>query len=90
MALEKNILITAGDGIGPEVMGEVKKIIAYLNSNNLTQINTTERPIGGASIDAYGVPVTDETIELGRKADCVLLGAVGGPKWDKVYYAIRP
>lgn len=67
MALEKNILITAGDGIGPEVMGEVKKIIAYLNTNNLAHIKTTEHPIGGASIEAHGVPVTDETIELEEK-----------------------
>ncbi|MFA7275840.1 MAG: 3-isopropylmalate dehydrogenase [Pseudobdellovibrionaceae bacterium] len=85
-----HILITPGDGIGPEVMGEVKKIIAFLNHSGAAQITTLERPIGGASIDAYGVPVTDETIELGKKADCVLLGAVGGPTWDKVEYNLRP
>ncbi len=87
---QKHILMTAGDGIGPEVMGEVKKIISFLNAEGLSNIQITERPIGGASIDAHGVPVTDETIELGKRADCVLLGAVGGPKWDKVEYNIRP
>ncbi|MDD3021805.1 MAG: 3-isopropylmalate dehydrogenase [Alphaproteobacteria bacterium] len=86
----KKILMTSGDGIGPEVMGEVKKIISFLNNEGISNIQITERPIGGASIDEHGVPVTDETIELGRQADCVLLGAVGGPKWDQVDYNIRP
>jgi 3-isopropylmalate dehydrogenase len=86
----RHILITPGDGIGPEVMAEVRKVIEWLNARSLTNFFVEERPVGGASIDAYGVPVTDETIELGKKADCVLLGAVGGPKWDKVDYAIRP
>lgn len=90
MATRHNVLITAGDGIGPEVMSEVKKIIGYLNESGQTDISITERPIGGSSIDSHGVPVTDETIELGKKADCVLLGAVGGPKWDNIDYAIRP
>lgn len=87
---QQNILITAGDGIGPEVMGEVKKIISFLNAEGLTNITTTDRPIGGASYDAHGVPVTDETIEIARKSDCVLLGAVGGTKWDGVDYNLRP
>lgn len=84
------ILITAGDGIGPEVMGEVKKLITFLNDEGLTSITTIERPIGGASYDAHGEPVTDETIALAKKSDCVLLGAVGGTKWDGVPYDKRP
>lgn len=87
---QKQILITPGDGIGPEVMGEVRKLIDFCNAQGLATLNVTERPVGGASIDAHGVPVTDDTIELGRKSDCVLLGAVGGTKWDRVDYAIRP
>lgn len=90
MTIHHNILITPGDGIGPEVMGEVKKLIGHLNQEGLTHIDITERPIGGACYDAHGVPVTDETIALGKKADCVLLGAVGGTKWDGVDYALRP
>lgn len=88
--MTKNILITSGDGIGPEVMGEVKKLIAFLNTEGLATINITERLVGGVSIDANGVPVTDETITLAKQSDCVLLGAVGGPQWDKVEYALRP
>lgn len=88
--IKKSILITSGDGIGPEVMGEVKKIITFLNAEGLTNITTTERPIGGASYDLHGVPVTDETISLGKQSDCVLFGSVGGPKWDTVPYDKRP
>lgn len=87
---KKHILITPGDGIGPEVMAEVKKLITHLNATGLAQIEVTERPVGGASIDAHGIPITDETIEIAKKSDCVLLGAVGGPKWDRVDYDIRP
>jgi 3-isopropylmalate dehydrogenase len=87
---QQNILITAGDGIGPEVMNEVKKLILYLNQNNITNITTTERPIGGTSYDLHGVPVTDEVIALGKQADCVLFGSVGGPQWDNVPYDKRP
>lgn len=87
---KQNILITAGDGIGPEVMGEVKKLISFLNAEELTDIATTDRPIGGASYDVHGEPVTDETIEIARQSDCVLLGAVGGTKWDGVPYDKRP
>lgn len=86
----KKILITAGDGIGQEVMGEVKKLISFLNTSAYTDFQVEERPIGGASYDSHGVPVTDETIALARSVDCVLLGAVGGTKWDKVDYALRP
>jgi 3-isopropylmalate dehydrogenase len=85
-----NILTTPGDGIGPEVMNEVKKLISFLNAEGLTHITTTERPVGGASYDAHGVPVTDETIELAKKSDCVLFGSVGGPQWDNVPYDKRP
>lgn len=90
MMKQHNILITPGDGIGPEVMGEVKKLISFLNAEGMTAITTTERPIGGASYDAHSEPVTDDTIQLAKQADCVLLGAVGGPKWDGVPYNKRP
>lgn len=87
---QHHILITPGDGIGPEVMTEVKKIISFLNTEHLTNITITERPIGGAAYDIHGVPVTDETIDIAQKVDCVLLGAVGGPQWDGVEYSLRP
>jgi 3-isopropylmalate dehydrogenase len=90
MNIAKHILITPGDGIGPEVMNEVKKLISFLNAEGLTHITTTERPVGGTSYDIHGVPVTDETIELAKKSDCVLFGSVGGPQWDNVPYDKRP
>ncbi|PCJ00263.1 MAG: 3-isopropylmalate dehydrogenase [Alphaproteobacteria bacterium] len=82
--------ILAGDGIGSEIMAEAKKLIAWLNSNTDINIKTRDGLIGGASIDAYGVPFSDETLEECRAADAILLGAVGGPKWADVEYTLRP
>ena len=88
--MKKKLMILPGDGIGLEVMAEVKKLIAWLNKNASIKIETQDGLIGGASIDQHGKPLSDETLEQCRKSDAVLLGAVGGPKWDKVDYAIRP
>jgi len=85
-----NLVMLPGDGIGPEVMGEVRKIIGWLEQHRNVTFDVVERPVGGACIDAHGVPVTDETLALCHKADAVMLGAVGGPKWDNVEYTIRP
>lgn len=82
--------ILPGDGIGPEVMAEVEKLIAWLNARTDIKIKRTRGLIGGASIDAHGKPLTDETLADCRVADAVLLGAVGGPKWNNVEYSIRP
>ncbi|MGH1377624.1 MAG: 3-isopropylmalate dehydrogenase [Alphaproteobacteria bacterium] len=82
--------ILAGDGIGPEIMAEAKKIIDWLNKNTDINIETRDGLIGGASIDEYGVPFSDDTLEQCRKADAILLGAVGGPKWADVEYNLRP
>jgi 3-isopropylmalate dehydrogenase len=82
--------ILPGDGIGPEVMAEVKKLIGWINANTAVRIETRDGLIGGASIDEYGVPLSDDVLNESRKVDAVLLGAVGGPKWDKVAYDIRP
>lgn len=82
--------ILAGDGIGPEVLAEAKKLIKWLNDNTDITIKTRDGLIGGASIDTYGVPFSDETLEECRAADAILLGAVGGPKWADVEYTLRP
>ncbi|MCB1783604.1 MAG: 3-isopropylmalate dehydrogenase [Alphaproteobacteria bacterium] len=82
--------ILPGDGIGPEIMTEAEKIISWLNANKDIEIQTTRGLIGGAAIDEYGVPLSDETLEESRKSHAVLLGAVGGPKWADVEYTIRP
>lgn len=85
-----NILMVPGDGIGPEVMGEVGKIIDWLNKTGQAMFHVNHDLIGGASIDKHGVPLTDDVLKQARAADAVLLGAVGGPKWDKVAYDVRP
>lgn len=85
-----NILMLPGDGIGPEVMDEVSKVINWLNQHQSYNIKVTQDYIGGAAIDHYGTSLTDATVEKARKADAILLGAVGGPKWDDVDYNIRP
>lgn len=83
-----NILITAGDGIGPEIMEEAKRILSCFK--NELAFDFVERPIGGAAIDACGSPFPKETEEAATKADAVLLGAVGGPKWDALPLSERP
>jgi 3-isopropylmalate dehydrogenase len=73
----KHIAILPGDGIGPEIMAVTREVL-----NAVGDFELDERPIGGASIDIHGVPLTDETLATCRRADAVLLGAVGGPKWE--------
>lgn len=85
-----SLMILPGDGIGPEAMSEVKKVISWLQENADIEFDIQEDLVGGAAIDAYGVPFSDETLEKCKKVDAVLLGAVGGPKWDNVDYNIRP
>ncbi len=85
-----NILFVPGDGIGPEVMGEVKKIVAHFNATGALKATVEEDHIGGIATDHYGTPLADSTIEKCRAADFVMLGAVGGPKWANVEYHLRP
>ena len=90
MAANKKVLMLPGDGIGPEVMGEVRRVMDWMESNRQVSFHTEEDIIGGCCIDAHGVPMKDETVEAAKAADAVLLGAVGGPKWDNVDFDIRP
>src|SRR5256712_4043949 len=85
-----HLLLLAGDGIGPEVMAEVKKLIAWMNAHGMGRFETEEGLVGGCCYDAHGVAVTDATMEKAKAADAVIFGAVGGPKWDKVPYDVRP
>ena len=87
---EKNIVLIPGDGIGTEIIAAAKAVcdVAFEKAN--VKVNWIDKKAGGASIDAYGVPLTEDTIEACKKADAVLLGAVGGPKWDNVDPSIRP
>src|SRR5215468_1427903 len=84
------LLLLPGDGIGPEVMAELKKLIAWMNARGLGQFETEEGLVGGAAYDAHKVAVTEATMTHALAADAVIFGAVGGPKWDKVPYDVRP
>ena len=84
------LLILPGDGIGPEAVDEVKKIIDFLNKKNCFSIIVEEDLVGGACLDKNKVPIKEETIEKAKKSDAVLLGAVGGPKWDNLPFEQRP
>jgi len=86
----QKLLLLPGDGIGVEVMAEVKKLIAWLNARGLGNYETEEGLVGGAAYDADKVAITDETMAKALAADAVIFGAVGGPKWDKVPYDVRP
>lgn len=90
MSNTKNILMLPGDGIGPEVMAEVKKVIDWSNDKRDTGFKVEEDLVGGACFDAHGCAVTDETMEKALAADAVMLGAVGGPQWDNVAREHRP
>src|SRR5205085_2090228 len=85
-----NLLLLPGDGIGPEVMAQVKKLVAWMNSQDMGTFSTEEGLCGGCAYDAHGVAVTDEIVEKAKVADAVIFGSVGGPKWDKVPYEHRP
>src|SRR6201994_3647046 len=85
-----NLLLLAGDGIGPEVMAEVKKLIAWMNAHGMGTFEHEEGLVGGACYDAHKVSITDETMAKAHAADAVIFGAVGGPKWDKVPFDVRP
>jgi 3-isopropylmalate dehydrogenase len=85
-----NLLLLPGDGIGPEVMGEVKRLIAWMNERGIARFETEEALVGGSAYDAHKVAVTEETMAKAKAADAVLFGAVGGPKWDSVPYEVRP
>jgi 3-isopropylmalate dehydrogenase len=86
----KNILLLAGDGIGPEVVAETKKIIDWFSNNGDVKFVTSNALLGGVAYDAVGTPFPDETVVAAKKSDAVLLGAVGGPKWESLPIASRP
>lgn len=90
MAANKKLLMLAGDGIGPEVMNEVKTVIGWMDSRRHVSFDVEDDLVGGCAIDASGTSLTDDTLDKAMGVDAVLLGAVGGPKWDNVARDIRP
>ena len=90
MTTTKKVLMLPGDGIGPEVMRQVQRVMDWMAKKRNVNFEITEGLIGGASIDAHNNPLTDETLADAMAADAVLLGAVGGPKWDDLPFDIKP
>ena len=90
MASNKRLLLLPGDGIGPEVMREVRGVIDWMDQRRAVTFDVTEDLVGGAAYDAHGTPCTDQTMAKAYDADAVLLGAVGGPKWDDLAFEHKP
>ena len=88
--MQKTICLLPGDGIGPEIVAEAVKVLRAVEKKFGHSFTMTEALLGGAAIDAVGVPLPDATVEACKAADAVFLGAVGGPKWDTIDPAIRP
>ena len=86
----RNLFLLPGDGIGPEAMGEVRKIIAYMNEAMNAGFVIDEGLVGGSAYDAHGAAISEADMQKALAADAVLFGAVGGPKWDSVPYEVRP
>lgn len=86
----KKIAILPGDGIGPEIVGEAMKVLDCLRQEFGVAVETEQALVGGAAYDAVGHPLPKQTLELAKAADAVLLGAVGGPKWESLEYSLRP
>lgn len=88
--MAKQILLLPGDGIGPEIVTEAKKVLDKVNETFDLGLGFDEDLMGGCAIDAHGVPLAEGALAKARAADAILLGAVGGPQWDKLDRAIRP
>ena len=85
-----SILILPGDGIGPEVMAEVRKVIDWYGAKRNVTFDVSEDLVGGAAYDAHGTPLHDDTMAKAQEVDAVLLGAVGGPKYDVLDFSVKP
>ncbi|HEY7580754.1 MAG TPA: 3-isopropylmalate dehydrogenase [Acetobacteraceae bacterium] len=90
MAANKKLLMLPGDGIGPEVMREVRRIIDWMARRRMVSFDLAEDLVGGAAIDARGTPITDDTMQKAKQADAILFGSVGGPKWERLGFQLRP
>src|SRR5271156_1917127 len=86
----RKLLLLPGDGIGPEVMAEVRRLLGFLAKSGIASFEIEEGLVGGGCYDAHKVSITEETMAKAHAADAVIFGAVGGPKWDDVPYDVRP
>src|SRR5262245_43769769 len=89
MATHK-LLLLPGDGIGHEVMTEVKRLIDWINAKGIATFETELGLMGGAAYDAHKVPISEGDMAKAMAADAIIFGSVGGPKWDGVPYEMRP
>ena len=87
---KRKILLLPGDAIGPEVMAEVEKIIKWFNSKKSLDFEIDKDLVGGAAYDKHGSPITDEAFYKAQESAAVILGAVGGPKWDNLDFSKKP
>ncbi|MEM6998411.1 MAG: 3-isopropylmalate dehydrogenase [Pseudomonadota bacterium] len=88
--MTKKILILPGDGIGPEIVTQAEKVLAFLIEERGEKLELDHALLGGAAVDVAGVPMPDETLVKAKESDAILLGSVGGPKWDTIERSVRP
>ncbi len=88
--MSRTVLMLPGDGIGPEIVAEAEKVLHKVNDQFDLGLSFETGLVGGAALDATDSPLPDDTLDKARKADAILLGAVGGPKWDGLPMAKRP
>ena len=86
----RKVLVLPGDGIGPEIMREVMRVIEYFDRREIARFDVAEGKVGGAAYDASGTPLTDETLAEAMTVDAVLFGSVGGPKWESLPFELQP
>src|SRR6266446_6521023 len=86
----RKILVLPGDGIGPEIMREVMRVIEFFDRRHLASFEVSEGLVGGAAYEASGTPLTDETLAQAMASDAVLFGSVGGPKWETLPFELQP
>src|SRR5438046_4045946 len=89
MATHK-LLLLPGDGIGPEVMGEVQRLIDWLNKQGIASCETEQGLVGGSAYDAHKVSITEAPMAQAKAAEAIIFGSLGGPQWDSVPYEARP
>ena len=85
-----SLLILPGDGIGPEVMAQVRRIIGWMGDKRCVTFDVSEDLVGGVAYDTHGTPLHDDTMAKAQEVDAVLLGAVGGPKYDDLDFSVKP
>ena len=86
----RKILVLPGDGIGPEIMREVVRVIEFFDKRHIASFEVSEGLVGGSAYDASGTPLTDETLAQAQASDAVLFGSVGGPKWETLPFELQP